>query len=152
MRQSQEEFKNALAQVPPPASWASHSVIHQYHQQQLLHNASLSPNGDEMLPASTTHNSASGANSDPAAPTISTATTTTISTADPCQGVIFHECQNLTCWRTEQRPGEYALCAGCMQVRYCSAACQERDWRNHRDFCTLLRSDRRPHSRLIPPR
>ncbi|KAJ7152043.1 hypothetical protein C8R46DRAFT_1357643 [Mycena filopes] len=56
-----------------------------------------------------------------------------------CQAATFSPmaaCDNLACGRIGPKR-ELKRCAGCNTARYCSAACQTRDWRddNHRTLC-----------------
>jgi MYND finger len=33
-------------------------------------------------------------------------------------------------------------CSGCRMVKYCSAACQKKDWPNHKKFCRSFQANR----------
>ena len=36
-------------------------------------------------------------------------------------------------------PVELQRCAACQEVRYCDKLCQKRDWKSHRENCTIIR-------------
>ena len=42
--------------------------------------------------------------------------------------------------------GKLQRCSGCKVVRYCSAACQKRDWPAHRDECKALKAMQQLHT------
>jgi TPR repeat protein len=39
------------------------------------------------------------------------------------------------CGRVEKSLNDFKKCSRCQQARYCSAACQKRDWRGHKKVC-----------------
>lgn len=53
---------------------------------------------------------------------------------DNPKGRIFRKCR--TCWKIEE-PGDSKMksCSKCNLVRYCSVACQMKDWSEHKEFC-----------------
>lgn len=48
-------------------------------------------------------------------------------------------CSHELCGRRESRAKEFRCCASCREAKYCSRACQARDWRRgHKLVCTML--------------
>ena len=46
------------------------------------------------------------------------------------------------CGKTEQDVEKLKICSGCMVVRYCSPACQLRDWQQaHKKVCSALKEE-----------
>lgn len=43
-------------------------------------------------------------------------------------------------------PGKLQRCSACKVIRYCSAACQKRDWPAHRDECKALKAIQQLHT------
>lgn len=50
---------------------------------------------------------------------------------------MFRRCEG--CALLESAFGRFLMCAGCRKVRYCSKACQVRDWKYHRMACHFFR-------------
>jgi hypothetical protein len=47
------------------------------------------------------------------------------------------------CRAVEGEQGQLWLCSGCMAVRYCGKACQQKDWKGHRAGCRLVQRAQR---------
>ncbi|XP_055925972.1 zinc finger MYND domain-containing protein 19-like [Argiope bruennichi] len=47
----------------------------------------------------------------------------------------YFECHYPPCTKMEQRPQEFSICGLCQVTRYCSSACQTRDWTWHKPIC-----------------
>jgi hypothetical protein len=46
-----------------------------------------------------------------------------------------------TCNKTSTVETPLNLCGGCKKIRYCSQACQKKDWREHKKKCKLKAED-----------
>jgi hypothetical protein len=53
--------------------------------------------------------------------------------SDPTPRKFLHICDNTDCSTVDS---EMKLCGGCKYNRYCSSACQQQDWWNHKDVCS----------------
>lgn len=47
-------------------------------------------------------------------------------------------CANVACRRFSQHDHKFPKCPQCKVVRYCSSACQEKDWPRHKQSCNIL--------------
>ncbi|GIY57049.1 zinc finger MYND domain-containing protein 19 [Caerostris extrusa] len=47
----------------------------------------------------------------------------------------YYECHYPPCSRMEQYPQEFSICGVCRVTRYCSPACQTKDWTWHKPVC-----------------
>eukprot|EP00053_Salpingoeca_punica_P018980 m.189214 g.189214 ORF g.189214 m.189214 type:complete len:254 (+) comp17544_c1_seq11:94-855(+) len=50
--------------------------------------------------------------------------------------VLFFECHRAACCKMERHLNEFAVCGRCFETRYCSPACQEQDWAQHKRECS----------------
>ncbi|XP_023349160.1 zinc finger MYND domain-containing protein 19 [Eurytemora carolleeae] len=47
----------------------------------------------------------------------------------------YYECRFGPCIAVEKDLREFSICGRCQEARYCGAACQQRDWSNHKRIC-----------------